>query len=144
MRRVLLALCAAALPACSLEPQKMSTELLCGRYSAPLSTQRNDPEVRAELLRRGANHCVDPDIAGARGRNALATGLLGPLGGLIHSAAEPSPKRADANYAATSAEIAEVRRQHSEQQRRDQISGMVARGASDDEIRRALAAAPPN
>lgn len=147
MRHILFAAaCTLGLAACSLDPPKMSTEMLCNRYSAPLSTQRNDPAVRDELLRRGAHSCVDPETAGTRGRNALIGGMFGPIAGAIHSAANPLPpiEGSAEHRQATDREIAKARREQAEQQRRETIASMVARGASDEEIRKALGGAPAN
>lgn len=129
------------LGACAFDPQTASTDALCKVYSAPLMNGAEKAAAKGELLRRGADDCVDPALAGARSRNALATGLLGPLGGLAHSAVEPAPHRAEARREAADAEIADVRRQQATARRREAISTMVAQGASDAEIRKALLSA---
>lgn len=145
MRHIMLAAaCGLGLAACSLDPPKMSTEKLCNRYSAPLSSQRNDPAVREELIRRGAHSCVDPEGAGARGQHALLTGMFGPIAGAISSAARPVPpiEGSSEHRVATDREIAAARREQAERQRRELMASMIARGASDEEIRQALSGAP--
>lgn len=147
MRQIMLATtCVLGLTACSLDPQKMSTRMLCDRYSAPLSSQRNDPAVREELLRRGAHSCVDPESAATRGQNALVTGLFGPIAGAVHSAAKPVPpiEGSDEHRRAMDGEITKARRAQAEQRRRELIASMVAQGASDEDIRQALSGMPPS
>lgn len=139
---LLVGACCLILPACSLNPAEMSTEKLCNRYTAPLSSQRNDPAVRDELLRRGARSCVDPELAEARRQNALLTGLFGPIAGAIHSAANPVPplEGTTEHTEAMNREIATVRREQADQQRRARIAELAASGATDEQIRATLAA----
>lgn len=135
-----LALCAATLSACAYDPTTKSTEALCKAYALPLDPYGDKPGIRAELSRRNASSCLDPANVATRRNTALASGFLGPIAGAIHSAANPLPPIEDdaTRRAATDHEIAQARREQGERQRREVIASMLARGASDEEIRKAL------
>ena len=152
MRQIVFAAtCLLGLAACAhrLSPEeaaKEATPTLCTFYAGNLGPNYESPVIRDELLRRGAHSCLDPQIAAARRQNMMATGLFGPLGGLVHSAANPTPpiEGTAEHRRATDREIATARREQAERQRRETIASMVAQGASDEDIRKALGGAPPN
>jgi hypothetical protein len=148
---VLTATCMLGLTACAhrLSPEeaaKEATKTLCIFYAGNLGPNYESPVIRDELLRRGAHSCLDREIAATRRQNMMVTGFFGPLGGLIHSVANPTPpiEGAANRQQAMDREIAKVRWEQVEQQRRELIASMVAQGASDEDIRKALNSTSPN
>ena len=63
------ALACASVTACALAPERIpqaSVAELCGYYSAHMNPSYLDPEIKAELIRRGAADCTDPALIQAR------------------------------------------------------------------------------
>ena len=67
--RLLLLLATLTLSGCALTPQQLksfSVSMLCDAYTAPLSPDLLNPELKRELIIRGAEHCTTPEYFQAR------------------------------------------------------------------------------
>jgi hypothetical protein len=59
-----MALATLLLGGCALTPEQIKTvsvAQLCGAYSAPMSPDLLNPEIKQELINRGAVHCTTPE-----------------------------------------------------------------------------------